>query len=74
MSERTKTYQHEKACADFVSTIANSKDLHIEQKLNILAYMADEMYCQDNNLTYLECKEAIKELRDKEDNRNNQTH
>lgn len=66
--------QQERAYADFVNTIANSKDLHIEQKLNILAYMADEMYCQDNNLIYLECKEAIKELREQEDNRNNQTH
>lgn len=66
--------QQERAYADFVNTIANSKDLHIEQKLNILVYMADEMYCQDNNLLYLECKEAIKELHDKEDHRINQTH
>lgn len=55
--------QQERAYADFVNTIANSKDLHIEQKLNILGYMADEMYCQDNNLLYLECKEAIRELK-----------
>lgn len=58
--------QQETAYADFINTIANSKDLYPEQKLGILDKMADEMFCQDNNLLYLECKQAIKEIKDRE--------
>lgn len=55
--------QQEAAYADFLKTIGNSTDLPLEQKINILNYMADEMYCQDNNLLFLECKQILKELK-----------
>ncbi len=62
--------QQETAYADFICIIANSKDLHMEQKISILQYAADEMYCRDENLLYLECKQALKELHGQEADRN----
>jgi len=54
--------QQETAYAEFIQIIAHSKDLHLDQKISILQYAADEMYCRDENLLYLECKQALKEL------------
>lgn len=58
--------QQEQAFSNFVDVIANSRDLHYEQKLNILNYIADEYQCRDENLLYLECKQVIKELKSRE--------
>ena len=55
--------QQQNLYVNFISIIANSADLKLEDKIKILEYTADEMYCQDNNLMYLECKQAIKELK-----------
>lgn len=48
-------------CNNFIEIIAKS-DLHIDDKLKILEYTADEHFIKDENLEYLECKQAIKEL------------
>ena len=55
--------QQEKAYADFINTIAGSKDLHYTDKLKILEYVSEEMKCLGENLGYLECQQLLKELR-----------
>lgn len=57
--------QQERAYANFISTIADSKDLHLEDKLKILQYMSDEMLAIDNTLGYLECQQILKELNER---------
>jgi hypothetical protein len=57
-------HQQETAYADFINSIRHSRDLPLAQKLHVLNYVADEMYVQDNNLLFLECKQALKELSD----------
>lgn len=57
--------QQEKAYANFIQTIAESKDLHLEDKLKILDYVSEEMKCLGENLGYLECQQLLKELRGK---------
>lgn len=49
---------------DFISMIQDSLDLKLEDKIKILEYAADECYIKEETLKYLECKLAIKELRD----------
>jgi len=55
-------HQQSKALSSFVGLVLNVLDLSDEDKIGILGYVADEAYLEDNNLLYLECKQAIKEL------------
>ena len=57
--------QQVRAYANFIQTIAQSQDLDLKAKLMILNEMADEMYCQDENLLFLEVKGILKELGEK---------
>jgi hypothetical protein len=55
--------QQERAYADFITTIAGSKDLHYVDKVKILEHVANEMKCLGENLGYLECIQLLKEIR-----------
>jgi hypothetical protein len=59
--------QQRTALNNFVNIIANAKDLKLGQKLSCLEYAADECLLQEDNLNYLEYKQAIKELHEAED-------
>lgn len=55
--------QQSRAYTNFIKDIAVSKDLHNEDKIKILEYVAEEMRCLDENLGYLECLQLLKELK-----------
>jgi hypothetical protein len=48
----------------FFNLVANSKDLHYEDKLKVLEFAANEFLRQDDNLCYLETRYLMKELYD----------